>query len=195
LRFPPINSMLAAQEALAETFLAAREVRQPLASRPSAAQHFALSCIRAPSDLPWQEECISPLVTETRPSPCTGGTSSNRKRVSFSEEVFVRSYLVEERQDDEKESCSTEDSEPEPVPCDAAEPMRAAGKKRGRPADTPLQKAEKAMDRADIQSSARRTPSVRCSRSATSSSVARFGTRPASLSVPSSAFSTTRTRS
>ena len=81
--------------------------------------------------------------------PRTGSNSSNKQPVSFAEELSVHSYTDEEASDDEKDPSSEVGAEAEPGPSAADEPVGAPRRKRGRPADTPLQKAEKAMKRAE----------------------------------------------
>ena len=96
-----------------------------------------------------QEEAIAAPTGTTRLSPLTGSNSSNKQRVSFSEEVCVRSYTIEEASDSEEDASSEDGAEVKPGPSASAEPVCAPRSKRGRPPDTPLQKAKKVMERAE----------------------------------------------
>ena len=106
-------------------------------------------CAQASCHPARQDHRVSPTTGATSAAGSTGSNSSGKARVSFSEEVEDSEFHVEESSADEDEGTFADAAELEPAPTAAAEPVCVPGKKRGRPADTPLQKAEKAMKKAE----------------------------------------------
>ena len=116
------------------------------------------SAARAAEDLHRDRDGASPNLDERLPATValnvktrsrvrSDAEFTNNKRVSFSETVKIREYLVEE-------ACNDEDTGLAAGIGSAAEPAAAAGRKRGRPPQSEEQKREKEVTAAESQAEA-----------------------------------------
>ena len=111
------------------------------------------SCLEAETDarLPSlrRSSDVPPRGAPTASGEASDTNTDKERRVSFSPTVEVREYIVAE---EESEITSLTSPSPEPTACSPAAPIRAQtpqAKKRGRPRDSPVDKAEKKTELAE----------------------------------------------